>query len=140
MGPGKESRIDFFVIDIHLAMAVQEVKPREEVAFHPHRPVVVQLAERPAERRYLAFDSPPNLPTSRFVGPRQQSERRWGEIWASYEDHLGQVLGGTDPRQASKKQLSSIYAEWTKIAELDLMEATDTTVKEGRKSLKPKLK
>ena len=48
MGPGKESRIDFFVIDIHLAMAVKEVKPREEVTFHPHRPVVVQLAERPA--------------------------------------------------------------------------------------------
>ena len=26
-GPAKESRIDFFVIDIHLAKAVQEVKP-----------------------------------------------------------------------------------------------------------------
>ena len=40
----------------------------------------------------------------------------------------------------SEKQLSSIYAEWAKIAELDLMEATDTTVKAGHRSLKPKLK
>ena len=78
------------------------------MAFHPHRPVVVQLAERPAEMRYLAFDSPPNLPTSSFAGPRQQSERMWGEIWRSYDEHLGQVLGGTDPRQVNKKQISNI--------------------------------
>ena len=50
-------------------------------------------------------------------------------------------MGSTDPRQASKNQLSIIYAEWTKIAELDLMEATDATAAKAKlRSQKPKLK
>ena len=99
MGPGKESRIDFFVIDVQLAKAVKEIMPREEVTFHPHRPVVVKFSERPADLRYLTFDSPPNLPTSRFVGPRQQSERRLGS-------HLGE-LRGVCQRSAGRKRPQS---------------------------------
>ena len=59
IGPGKESRIDFFVIGVQLAQLVKEIMPREEVTFHPSRPVVVKFAERPADLRYLTFDSPP---------------------------------------------------------------------------------
>ena len=36
--------------------------------------------------------------------------------------------------------MSNIYAEWTEIAELDLMEATDAMVEAGHRSLRPKLK
>ena len=31
-GPGKESKLDYFVVDLELARAVREVKAREEVA------------------------------------------------------------------------------------------------------------
>ena len=101
MGPAKESKIDFFIIDVELAKAVKEVTVREEVTFHPHRPVLVKFAEKPADMRYLAFDEPPKLPTEKFVGPRQHGERSWGAIWEGYEEFVKEELEGTNPKQPS---------------------------------------
>ncbi len=69
MGPAKESKIDFFISDVELAKAVKEVTAREEVTFHPHRPVLVKFAEKPADMRYLAFDEPPNGPDRKVRRP-----------------------------------------------------------------------
>ena len=92
MGPAKESKIDFFIIDVELAKAVKEVTVREEVTFHPHRPVLVKFAEKPADMRYLAFDDPPKLPTEKFLGPRQQSHGHGGQGRTQVKEAEAQVL------------------------------------------------
>ena len=67
--PGNETRIDYAIVDLHLAKSLRKVALKEDWAFHPHKPVEFQFADRPADLRYLTFDSPPDIPRTRFLGP-----------------------------------------------------------------------
>jgi hypothetical protein len=69
-GPGKESRVGYFAVDVRLANGVQKFRPREEVAYHPCRLAEVHFAKQPADVRCMALDSPPDVPKCRFSGPR----------------------------------------------------------------------
>ncbi len=133
-GPGKESRTDYPVMDVHMAHATQEARPNEKVAYHPHRPAVVHFADRPAEVRYLALDSLPDIPRCRFDGPRQLND----QVWDGYKECVDVVLGGDTARQLGKNQISSVHGQWANRADLDLTGVTTAKIKAGRRSKQPR--
>ncbi len=111
--------LDYFVVDVKLARAVKEVRVKEEVAFHPHRPVELILAERPADLAYVDFDTPPQIPKVKRIGPigrrkmhlagiRTRSTRdHGGSGWSGRGDEAGQAVHDVPQlRQKSGNRLS----------------------------------
>ncbi len=72
-----------------MAKAIQEARPRKEVVYRPHRPAVAHFAERPAEMRRLAFDSPPDIPQFRLNTARKPNDR----LWDGCKERIDEVLG-----------------------------------------------
>ena len=91
-GPGRESKLDYFVVDVELARAVKEVRVRDEVAFHPHRPVELILAERPADLAYMDFDTPPQIPKVKRIFPLQETSG----IWQGYGHEVREIMEAVD--------------------------------------------
>ena len=70
------------------------------MAFHPRRPVELILSERPADLTYMDFDTPPQIPKARMIGPLQDTSH----IWQGYGEEAREIMAALDGQDEETKQ------------------------------------